>query len=972
MHSMKKFFLFSILLSLFFCDVSAQFYSTQYRAPGENWQQLRTDRFRVIYPERYRDIAVRSLSILELEYDDIQELVGGELRNFPVILNPGNDRSNGFVAPFNFRSEVEIAPFLGKGLNPKSGDWLETVLPHELVHALHFSVNPPSVMRPVGLFSPDIRRSVHAAAPLGFLEGIAVQHETHNTMPGAGRGHYSFFNNQFNAMQGADQPWSMGQLVHTTTFTPPFNRHYIGGYRFVHWLQETYGEDTMQRTIRRHYKLPFLGFGFSLRTTTGQWPGSLYRDFMEEQDEQHESSLEQISKDTDSLSEQIPFNAACRRASRPLWLSDSLILFYGRSCNQPTGFYLHDLSTGKTSLFHEVSITGDHHYTLTPDGNSLIYARFHPSPLYDNRFQADLHRLDLASGKSERITKKQRMIAPAFWGDTLLAAQTSGESLILAAADRQTGEIIRRFSQDDNSSLISLAPHPTDEHLTAVAGRKNGVQAIWLEDLHTDPILFERTPDIVFDNGSIFDPAWNSDGSRLLFTADRNDGMNLYEFNPETGNMQQLTDARYIAMEGSVSPNGNQVAYISQRKNEQLPVLLNYSAALGEELPPGEWTAGTATEQMLGRNLLNRQEEADPSGWSESSYKTGLGWIKPRIWLPVAESIVDDYDQLGVSLESTDRLSRHAYSLEVTHFKKTFWFDGTYRYTGRYPGFELDLFNRPSINTFRIDQEGSESTFFRTVTQRRGGTLAVPFRYRIEQNTRFSSFLIEPEFSVFQTRFNAFNDASESISEFSDPQYTPGLNTVLSLGLRQHTRDLQPNRGIQFYTQTRYGLNSSPFTIQTPAGEASNIFSRRRGFRAGLNWFVAPLLRYNQSLRISAQAFTQTTAPVFDVQSVISNLFDPVAAPGAENTGIFETRYTIPLIYPDDGGLLLPVYLSNIYIVLFSQTVTDLDRVNTETRTILGTGLRSRFKVGNLLLDVGIAVGWEPGRNRVDALIGNF
>jgi hypothetical protein len=147
--------------------------------------ELNTERFRLIYPARYQEVAYRSLSILESEYSDIQNLVGGDMHRFPVILNPENDRSNGFVSALNFRSEVELSPIISKTMNPKSGNWLELVLPHELVHALHFSSDPESVTRLLTIFSPDMRRSVHGAAPAGFLEGIAVQYESHNTIPQA-------------------------------------------------------------------------------------------------------------------------------------------------------------------------------------------------------------------------------------------------------------------------------------------------------------------------------------------------------------------------------------------------------------------------------------------------------------------------------------------------------------------------------------------------------------------------------------------------------------------------------------------------------------------------------------------------------------------------------------------------------------------------------------------------------------------
>ncbi|REL38406.1 hypothetical protein DYD21_00165 [Rhodohalobacter sp. SW132] len=968
---MKTSLLFSLLFLMITADLQAQFYGTQYRSPGQNWQQLQTEQFRVIFPERYRQEAERTLSILELEYRDIQGLVGGELRDFPVILNPENDRSNGFVSPFNFRSEIEIAPFLGKSLSPRSGDWLESVVPHELVHALHFSANPPSIVRPLGLFSPDARRSIHAAAPLGILEGVAVEHESHNTMPASGRGNYPYFNNQLYAMMGAGNPWSMGQLVHTTTYTPPFNRHYIGGYAFINWLRSNYGEDVIRRSINRHYQMPFFGFGFALRTTTGEWPGSLYSDFMADQRRQEAERLDDLDADTDALSESIPFRATCRRANRPLTLSNDDILFFGRSCNRTTGFYKHSSGSSNSRLFYEVTITGDNHYSLSPDGSSLIYSRYHTDSIYDNQFRADLHQLDLFDGTSRRITRNQRLASPSFSGGSLYATQTEGITRRLVTVDPETGEITRTYEMADHTSVTAVAPGDSRNGSIAILGKKHGVQAIWFKDPDSETVLFRDDPDIVFERASIFDPVWSPDGERLVFTADAGGVMNIYEYHAEQDEITQITDSRYSAFEGSYDPNEEIFTYIIQRENEQLPVRIGVLQLYDRQLDRSEWSVTAAVEHDLDRPLLNRQEDADRSDWQSSDYRTGFGWLRPRIWLPSIEQMNDPADRIGISLESADRMSRHAYSLEVSHFARAFWFDGTYRYTGRYPGFEIELYNRPSLSTFQISSDG-ETSLLSTIAQNRGATLSVPFRYRMEQNVRFSSFLIEPKFTVSQTRFTSPSDARQPLSDFGDPLYSAGLNTTLNYNLRQNTRDLQPNAGVQLFTQTRYGLNSVPFTLQLPGGTASSTFSQRKGFRAGVNIFAAPLQRFNQSLRLSAQVYTQTPAPVFDTQSVISNLFETLPAPGAPNLGIVGTRYTIPLIYPDDGGFLLPVYLSNIYLVLFSQTVADLNNTADSARTVLGSGIRTRFKIGNLQFDLGIAVGWEPGTGHVNYLVGDF
>jgi hypothetical protein len=88
----------------------------------------------------------------------------------------------------------------------------------------------------------------------------------------------------------------------------------------------------------------------------------------------------------------------------------------------------------------------------------------------------------------------------------------------------------------------------------------------------------------------------------------------------------------------------------------------------------------------------------------------------------------------------------------------------------------------------------------------------------------------------------------------------------------------------------------------------------------------------------------------------------------------FDTRYTIPLFYVDDGGLLLPLYLSNIYLVTFSNTVTDptFSDWYEGSRTVFGIGVRTSFQLSNLRFNIGLGFGYEPTRKQAQFFIGDF
>lgn len=963
--------LFILILAV---PVQAQLYQTQYRAPGQDWMELRSDRFRVIYPDRYQAEAIHSMKILESEYEDIQNLVGGSLRNFPFIINPDNDRSNGFVSPINFRSEIELAPIIGKTMNPRSGDWLEVVLPHELVHALHFSVNPSSLTSALGVFSPDVRRSVHSAAPLGVFEGIAVQHESHGTIPGSGRGNYPFFRNQFNTLLDTREQWSMGQLLHTSDFTPPFDRHYIGGYELTHWLLERYGEKIIKEAIDYHYRYPFLGFGMALRKKTGEWPAKLYRNFIESRKAEEDKRRSEIVENGSYMPEEVSFDANYSRMSRPLWMDNETILFYARSSNRPTGFYLYDTQNGSTEKYFEVVLSPDVDYSLSEDKETLYYSRLHTDPIYDNLYQGDIHKLDTESGRPERITHGARLFAPEYRNGELYAAQVEANELNLVKMDPETGEILKRYSRAESSSVIQIAMNPHREGYAAVVGRKKSVQAIWLVDhIHDAGKLFDRGPDLVFEEGSIMDVSWHPGGEKFLFASDHTGVMNIYEYDLSSDRVVQITESVHNAFEGSYSPDGSQIAYIGQVGYERKLHLLEAGNWAERPVHKRDWSHNEKIDTMFERPLMNRSEEVflDQGEWEFERYRTGISWVRPRLWNPTYER-ESDRNRFGLHMESVDVMNSQRYEGDVNFFADRVWYNAKYINNLFFPGFRIELFNNPVFTTFKGQLNGEEVNL-EYLQQSRGTSLRIPVRFRLESNARFSSILFEPQYFLSQIRFLDAEQTSRDLSDFGT-RHTIGLRSVLNLKLRQFSRDMQPNSGLVLFGEGRYGLNSDQFQIQDDNVTITGDLVQRKGIRAGMITYLAPLSKWNQSMRVMFQVYSQTDVPVFNLSSQYSDLFSETPLSGVNTAGMLNTRYTIPLIYPDEGGLLLPAYLSNIYLVLFSQTVTDLDEENLleSSRSVFGLGIRSRFRISNMAFDFGVSIGWEPTRNEFTGTFGTF
>jgi hypothetical protein len=971
---MRQLILTLLLIAGLASSAFSQIYSNQFRPHHQDWQELSTEHFRIIYPASSKDYALRSARILEQQYTSIQNLVGGNLSNFPVVLNAENDRSNGFVTPINFRTEIEIPPIKGKSMNPVSGDWLELVLPHELVHALHMSVNPNSVTSLIGLFSPDFRRAVHTAAPLGIFEGIAVEYESHGIFDGAGRGNYPYFSNRFNSNFTSDYRWSMGQLIHVSSRTLPYDRHYIGSYEFTNWLQNQYGHETFKDAIEFHYKWPFLGFGYALRKTTGSWPNSLYQSFTNDISEWERNRLSTINHPPFDFTA-LPMNQYKGiQIRRPQWIDHNNLLFHGTFYNSATGFYRYDLTEKRSQLVLEHRSVEDYRFSYDPVQQHLYFADYKTSKRFHNTFSSMLYRYDFSENQLQLISSVKRLFAPSS-GSPFLALQTSGSANRIVSLDQDKESITVIAEPKPLSTFVEIQQHSQHEEFIAVIMRRGSQQGLWITDFPSLSDIHQSDPVILFEEGSIIDLDWHPVEKRLLFSSDHSGVMNIYELDLDQLEVRQITGTAYNSFEGSWSPNGNRIAYVYQNDSEFFPAVLEKESFLDELIPKEMWRPDRQHLLEMNRPLMGSSDYPDESDWKIHRYRPFPSWLTPRTMTPYINEVVDDTYQIGAQLHSTDPLGRHSYAISTTGLQNRFWYDLDYQYSGYHPGFGFNFFNRPDYFFIR-DADNSLDTPHRFLLQERGAAFFIPFNYSFLNNSRLSSLHFTPRYSISQARFFGFDNPGNALTEYGTFQ-TLSMNVVFNYRIRQFRRDFQPNSGWVLFGQAGWDINNFVFEFEYNGLDYSNLFSDRKGFRLGLYRYLALFSKWNQSLRLGFQAITQSPQMKYNTQNMISNAFDGTVFPLAHNLGYFDTRYTIPLFYPDDGGFLIPAYLSNVYLVLYSHTVGNLNdgslsNVVSRSRTALGAGIRTNIRLSNFSINLGIGFGYEPSRNQWSLLIGQF
>lgn len=960
---MRKFLFLLLFLWGMHTFAQAQFYPTQYRPP-QQWEQLKTTHFNLVYARGNDSTALEMGQILEDQYPEIQQLVGGQLTSFPIILNDYNDRSNGFVTPFHFRSEIELPPIKGKSLNPQTGNWLSSVGPHELVHALQFSnLGSHNLPRLINLFSPDLARSFHGAIPSGITEGIAVYHETEGVAPGGGRGQYPIFTNQFNAVFNSDRRWSMGQMVQVSSNTRPFNRHYIGGYAFTSWLQDTYGYETTRETLDFYMNYPYLGYGVALRHTTGYWPGQLYDQF--EKDKQQ--ALNDRSAATTTTQElSIPFKG--REIRRPKWLSDSMLVFYGSFYNARPGFYRYNLESEKIKRLVTTNSVGDYRYDLSGDRSTMVYSYYDSDTIYDNTYKAELVEYNFSTAHHRQLTDGGRLYSPLYVKDQLLALQTrpASSALVSVTPDHTKPEITELFSSGEYE-VTAASLHPDGKRLAIIAN-KRGRQGLWFTDRDNLASALSRAPDISFENGSVFDPEWHPDGNKLLFSSGFSGIHQLYEYNLRDESIRQLTQAGFNAFEGSYSPDGARIVFIQQHKNERLPVVIERDTAAGRTVSESRWKSSEVKAGAMQHSAVSDSIVTASENWSRGSYSPGPEWLKPRMVLPMVKEVSNsDHYQLGLSLHSNNVLQSQAYSAEMSYLEEQLWYDLSYKNKQFYPGFRMRLYSEPSYFRFSTTQNGMVTL----LRQNRSLALSVPFDFRLDQNIFSSSFFIEPEFRYSQIRFRDVG-VGNTASDFANSAVS-NLYAQFNFRLQQNIRDVQPNSGLVLFSEIEHYWSATDPSFSDGQNDFELAFQQPTALQGGMIGFLSPLRRWNQSLRLEIEGLTQS-GPVFNNQSLVSDAFSEPVLVNSNNLLSLSARYTIPLIFADDGGFLLPVYLNNLYLVAFSNSVTDPTFADwqEQSRSVFGLELRTKFRISNLAFDLGIGYGYEPTRQNHQFFIGSF
>ena len=221
--------LLALLLAFAPLPLRAQFYSFGTEPSGVRWRQIRSEHFRLIYPEETDSLARTYLMMLEKQRPLVNAPVKIDTKPIPVILHAYSTLSNGSVswAPKHMNLVLSPEPY-----DPSQFPWQEQLVTHELRHVAQTQQFTTGLWR--GLYwllgeqSTGIGMGLFASTK--YLEGDATVAETELTRSGRGRSAEFLMQARTDFLEGRFLNWERAALG---SYHNPSYSAYALGYMLV-------------------------------------------------------------------------------------------------------------------------------------------------------------------------------------------------------------------------------------------------------------------------------------------------------------------------------------------------------------------------------------------------------------------------------------------------------------------------------------------------------------------------------------------------------------------------------------------------------------------------------------------------------------------------------------------------------------------------------------------------------------------
>ncbi len=888
----KNLLVFLSLILIVFQPCYSQYYSTGQDPASLLWRQIKTDRFKIIYPDGMEKKAQYLANIMDLVCANETYTLTSKVPRIPILLHTQSTTSNGLTSWAPKRIELyTCAPQY-----TYAEEWLEQLALHEYRHAVQISkLNRGFTKALYCLLGEQGTAAVLGLfVPTWFLEGDATVTET--ALSKTGRGRSALFESPLRAQLLEKGPYSYDKAVLGSykSFVPDA---YTLGYYLVGQARKKYGPDLWNSALDKVAKYPFMivPFNSGIRKVTKLSKEKLYKQTMTELEDEWEFQ-ESVNH------HQIPRYITKRNRNNfsvythPLYLNDSTIFADKTSMDDIARFVLINRKTGEEKIL----LTPGNHSSGTTSigGDYLTWSEQEPDPRWQNKDYSVIRIYNFKTQKIRNLTKKSRYFSPVISPDaTRMVAvhMTTDNACSIHILDIESGKVIQTYPIDNYATAINPTWSPDGTKITFTLLNEKG-ETIAVLDLNTGRIRYI----LPFTYQEFNSPSYFYD-HYVIFSIDYSGIENICALDTLTKEQFVITSGKFASLDPDFSADkkcmiysdytsdGLMIAEVEMDTSRWIPLdqITDHSIRLADFLSAQE--KANIQDSVLLRNIYKmnqsdnynlKRDTIQGQIFKSKKYSKIGNLFNPHSWAPASFDVSSYKVHPGISVMSQNILSTTYASAgwEYDINEQTGKFFANLSYQGWYPviDFRFSIGKRSASARIQATEELYRFTWLETNLQ---AVLSIPWNFSHGMFYRY----LEP--SIGTSLIDIVRDGSTPVN------FTDGLIPTLDYRLfaaqylRSSQKDLYPCWGQSIDLTFR----NSPFR----GNDMGSIFG------ANLNLYFPGIFRHHG---ICLYGGYQQEWEKDDVSYTFSDLISyPRGYSGAHNEQLLSLgfNYKFPLFYPD-------------------------------------------------------------------------
>lgn len=670
--------LVAILLATPF-SLTAQTLSTEQPPPNDQWLQISTRHFNVIFPEGLDAEAQRTANTLEHLYARAAESLNTHPKHLPVVLLNQSVEANGFVSLAPRRTVWFSTPdFPGRSSLIGTGEWYNLLAVHEYRHVAQFSALNRGMVRAAGWLGGETARQLFSfiTTPAWFFEGDAVGVET--VLSRSGRGRLPSFDMHIRALllDGIRYPYY--KALHRS-FRDYYPSHYQLGYFLTTHIKRHHGANVWADVLKRSSYFPFI-FSGSLRKFTGHTTTQNY-----------EATMDELQSVWTAQRERLTITSAQSWTSRdtrtwtnyvhPHFDDDGSVVAvkYGHS-HAPT---LVRLTPGEQQTPIR-PIERNATEAMSVAAGRLAFGQAQPHPRFGYQSTSEAVVNTLVPGTDVLFTKGAKLFIPELSPDgQRLAAvefneQRESSLVILGLA---TGEEVARFPSTE--WISGLAWMPDGQHIAYIHSGISTGKALSLLNVNTG------TTELLIAHQHIDITNPSTAPGYVVYQTPYTGIDNLFAIDVQTKAQYQVTSRPVGAFMPDVSADGTQLVFSDY-------TVLGYDVVT-MPFDPSQWTPLARVKRdpavyidtlITEESQATLDEENIPNEtYDVKPYRRAAQALRFHSWTASAED-----DEIGLQLISTNLLNTLAVGIGPTYDRQLETWQGeiNLEYARFFPIFTLD------------------------------------------------------------------------------------------------------------------------------------------------------------------------------------------------------------------------------------------------------------------------------------------